>query len=594
MTDAQKSLSMANFNNLTADNLDSVEIRPLNVKYPGDVFGQGLLPKSEHLLERTPNLRVVSQELNQDVVGRVRIAQPKKVLKEIPSITVYDKAVIEQPEFYSKDIKLEMPSMKFPEFIQDESMKIGLPEVEAIALPALTMPGNITAALPQVQLADLNTKLPDVEFQNQQIDFPSVDVQKIDTELPEVSVGQVEHSQFPDVFVPGVEADLPDIDLPSDQNVDMPQIEVPSMDHSMPSINVPAQVNMNMPDVDLPSLDTNLPSFDMEFAAQPDLPEFQVPVAETSLPSFNTASTINVDMPKISMPELNIQQAPQMAQIDINAYMPNVKTQAFAARPSDIATRKIKGVIVPTKIGMLGKGPVIPNMNMSAMTAVVPKVSIPKINVSLPKASKGQAVEIRKKLIPIPKVTFPLPSMQTYQVVLPSIPQIEIHPAQKFELFAANPEAQNTLVQEHDGVIMTQPKVYVEEETVGGDDEDLTDAQLGLHYKTKFVLVTREVAERMNLQIKTKEEVEAELKRRNEERKRREEERRRREEERRRRQEEEAKRLAELGQDKYVLKKYWENRELPNEVARAYGVMRKDVVPQTDLSEINFVGSSSK
>ena len=561
MSDAQKILSLENFNNLTTDSLDSVEIRPLNIQTPGDVLGQGLLPKSAHLLERTPNLRVVTDNAANVTTDRVRIERPTQVISSIPSVRLFDRNVIEQPEFVMQDVNVEMPAINLPQFTTDESGEICLPEVEPINLPQITMPGSITASLPQVQLAQIDAEMPNIQLQNQQIDLPSVDVQRVNAELPQITVEGVEASEFPDVQVPGVDAELPNIELPSEQNVDMPRVEVPALNQDMPNINVPSQINVDLPDVNLPNLNTDLPNLNLEFAAQPALPDFDVPAPQTTLPSFNRASTINVDVPAIAIPQLNIRQAPQIADVNINASMPNIRSQAFAARPDDIRTRRIEGVVVPNIVGR-GAGINIPNFAMRGAAAVVPTVPIPKVSVNLPTPRAGRAVEVRRRTIPIPQVNFPMPSMNTFRVQMPSIPNIVIcPPEERQQLFTGNPEVENTLIQEGSENEVTVPQVEVEEEP-----------------ENRFVMVTRDVAERLGLQIRTREQVETELRRQ--------------EEERQRREEEARQRLENAQTDRLTLRKFFRNNELPNEVARAFGVLRSDVIPQTDLSEIDFVGSS--
>ena len=529
MSDSQKVMTLANFNDLTAEDLDGLSLRDPPLATPGDVFGVGLLPKTDHLLERTPNLRYV--QVDHPVAIAPKVIVTKKIIK--PSVEIKtDYRVIEQPEFVQKDVTLAQHDLSLPMFYRNEAGEICLPDLGPIKFPRMTLPGAINADLPRINLDELNAQLPSLNLQKQQIELPSVNVMKIDSALPDIDVQAITHDVFPDINVPGVDANLPEISLPSAQNVAMPKVQVPGLDHSMPKVRVPQQDQLKLPDVSLPGIDSELPDLDLKYAEHENLPDFQLPDLNTTIPDNAQGVAINVDVPAIRLPDLNVDAARHISSVNVDQIVPHLQTAAFATIPDDIATAG-RNFDIPSLMPA-GAGAFLPDMSMQGNSAIAPHFVIPKIHVSVPQVKAKVFVPvIRKKIIQIPRVHFPMPNIGFHPVRIPSLPKIKNCFVNCAQVVVADPEPTGS-VQMHP---IPQKKVLT---------KDMA--------KT-YMMVPKNIADSLLLKTFQK------------------------------KNEPKAKNTL-VGYNKY-----WLNKNLPNEVARAYGLRNTKFLAE-DPHDQHYVGVS--
>ena len=548
MDDVQKALTLENFKNLKDDDLASLILKTPRLAMPGDVTGSLLEPKGDHLDGRTPNIKYVASDTQP--VTKVLIKTPQ-VVQDVEVSKPVDYTVIKQPEFYNKPMTLKSPTLDLPKFIVTDSGEICLPEVEPLKLPQLTQPGEIHAELPQVNLAKIDAEMPEINLKSQQIDLPSVTVQEINTELPHVNVSGIKHEAFPDINVPNVDAELPDIVLPSAQRIDMPQVNLPEMDHSMPDVTIPVQAQLNLPEINLAKIDSELPEIDVDVAAHADLPSLDLPKFETSVPTFEIkskqAEKINVEVPRISIPQLQVQAAPEIEAVDIDAATRHVITQDGFEGHADITTLGKKAVAFPKLDGVAPNAPVISDLLMRGASAIIsPQIPMPDLSINIPRiqapaANLGKLV-IQKVQIPIPSVKFPMPKINFHQVEIPKMPHFKACLFDCPDLVVPIPEL-------HKSVENIIEKKVIEEPVV--------PKKMVLSY----LLVPEDKYKEMKLKAQPMKKI---IK----------------------------KKVIKKKLIAHDLQKYWDKYDLPNEVARAYGIFGKKTVKSPEVLKGDYVGTS--
>lgn len=549
MSDVQKALTLENFKNLKDKDLASLILKTPRLATPGDVIGVGLMPKSDHLAGRTPNLVYLPSDT--EPVTQVEIKKPAEISAEVARPV--DHTVVKQPEFFDSPMLLKTPKLDLPQFISKETGEICLPEIEPVKLPQLTQPGEIHADLPQVHLDSIDAQLPDINLESQQIDLPSVNVQKIDTELPDVNVKGIEHDALPDINVPTVDAELPDIALPSAQQIAMPQVNLPQMDHSMPEVNIPVQDQLELPDINLAKIDSELPQIDVDLAAHADLPSLDLPQFETSVPTFEIkskqAKDINVFVPRVPIPKLKVKAAPQIEGVDVNAFIPNVVTQEGNEGHADITTLGQKAVAFPKLEGVTPGPPRIPDLLMKGATATIsPQIPMPNISINVPKIVAPSvplgSVRIEKEMIPIPSVKFPLPKIDFHQVEIPKMPKFKYCPFDCPDLVVPIPELHKSV----ENVIETEVEKPV-----------VVPKKMVLSY----LLVPEDKYKQMKVKAKPIKKLVP------------------------------MKKVVKKKLPTHDLQKYWHKYDLPNEVARAYGIYNLKKSPKdVEILKGDYVGSS--
>ena len=549
MNDVQRALTLKNFQNLKHSDLASLILKTPRLAYPGDVSGSGLMPKSDHLQNRTPNLTYIPSETQP--VTNVQIRKPQQTILEAEPITV-DHTVVKQPQFYNSPEVLQTPTLDLPQFVLKDSGEICLPEVEHVEMPQLIQPGQIHAELPQINLAQIDAQMPDINLKSQQIDLPSVNVQKIDTSLPDVNVQGIRHEAFPDINVPKVNANLPDIVLPSAQKIAMPAVNLPEMDHSMPEVNIPVQDQLDLPEVNLAKIDSELPDFKVDLASHANLPSLELPKFKTSIPTFEVkskqAEKINVIVPRVPIPQLKVKAAPQIEGIDINAFIPSVVTQRGIEGYSDITTLGQKAVAFPNMQGFNPGPAIIPNLLMKgASAAISPQIPMPNISINVPKieapAAKLGKIVIEKQMIPIPSVKFPMPNINFHQVAIPKMPHFKACLYDCPDLVVPIPELHKSVVN------------LVEEKVV---EQPVVPKKMVLSY----VLIPEKKYKEMKKTAKPLKKIVTQ------------------------------KKVVNKRVITHDLQKYWYKHDLPNEVARAYGIWGKKPVQNLEILKGDYVGTS--
>jgi hypothetical protein len=550
MDDVQRALTIENFNNLKDSDLASLILKTPRLATPGDVTAVGLEPKNPHLQGRTPNIKYVPSDTVP--VTRVEIKKPSVVLDSTPIESSVDSTIIKQPEFYNSPLTLKSPTLDLPNFILKDSGEICLPEVEPLKLPQLTQPGEIHAELPKVNLARIDANMPEINLQSQQIDLPSVTVQEINTELPDVNVSGIEHEAFPDINVPNVDAELPDIVLPSAQRIDMPQVNLPQMDHSMPDVNIPVQAQLDLPEINLAKIDSELPQIDVDVAAHADLPSLDLPKFETSVPTFEIkskqAEKINVEVPRVPIPQLKIKAAPQIKGVDVGAFIPSVVTLDGAEGYADITTLGQKAVAFPKLEGVAPGAPALPDLLMKGASATIsPQIPMPDLSIRVPKieapaANLGKLI-IQKQMIPIPSVKFPLPKINFHQVEIPRMPKFKACIFDCPDLVVPIPELHESVVNLVDQKVVEKPVVVPKKMVLS------------------YLLVPETKYNQMKMKAKPMKKI---IK----------------------------KNLIKKKLIAHDLQKYWDKHDLPNEVARAYGIYGKKKVQDVEVLKGDYVGTS--
>lgn len=553
MSDVQRALTIDNFNNLDQDGLASLVLKTPRLATPGDVTAVGLKPKSVHLLGRTPNIEYVPS----DTVPVTRT--PIKAPVDMPEIREVakpvDYTVVKQPEFYNSPMTLKSPVLDLPQFITKETGEICLPEIEPVKLPQLVQPGEIHAELPQVNLARIDAQMPEIQLESQQIDLPSVTVQKINTELPDVQVQGIEHEAFPDIAVPNVDAELPDIVLPNAQQIVMPEVNLPQMDHSMPEVNIPVQDQLELPEINLQKIDSELPEIEVDVAAHADLPSLDLPQFETKVPTFEIkskqAEDINVHVPRVPIPALKIKAAPEIKGVDVNAFIPDQITQSGDEGHADIVTLGQRAVAFPKLVGVTPGPPRIPDLLMRGATASIsPQIPMPDISIKVPRIEAPgmpmPPVRIEREMIPIPSVKFPLPQINFHQVEVPKMPKFKYCPFDCPDLVVPIPElhksVENVVVEKK-----VQKPVVVPEKMV-----------------LSYLLVPESKYKEMKVQAKPMRKLVPK------------------------------KRVVRKKLVDHELQKYWHKYDLPNEVARAYGIYNAKRAKKVDVEVLkgDYVGAS--
>lgn len=547
MNDVQRALTLKNFRELRDSDLASLKLKTPRLATPGDVAGDGLKPKSNFLLGRTPNLEYVPSKT--EPVTNVRLPESTGVSDRVASV---GSGVIKQPEFYTKPQVLASPSLSLPQFVVKDSGEICLPEVAPINLPQLTQPGDINIELPRVNLAQINADLPEIAVKGQSVELPSVTVQKIDTALPDVNVQGIEHEAFPDINVPDVDAELPSIALPSAQQVVMPQVNLPEMDHSMPDVNIPVQAQLELPEINLAKIDSELPEIDVDVAAHADLPSLELPGFDTSVPTFEIkskqAEDINVQVPSVPIPELRVQAAPQIEGIDMNAFIPSVVTLDGAEGHADINTLGQKALIFPKLIGENPKAPILPDLLMrGASASIAPKIEMPDLSILVPKieapAAEMAKLVIQKEQISIPSVRFPMPKINFHQVVIPKMPKIKAC-VYDCPVVVPIPELHESVVNKVNTQSAPQP-VSIPENMV-----------------LSYMLVPQDKYNQLKLKAKKSPLVVSKNKK------------------------------TMMQPEVHPLQKYWGKQNLPNEVARAYQICDDLPLDNANLLKGSYVGAS--
>jgi len=421
----QKTLTLENFETLSSGDLNSLEIRDPRLAMPGDVLGVGFLPKDDHLLGRTPNLRFVQEELEE---AKPFIQRREFVERPIVNAVLPAPQYVDQPMFNNFSVNVQAPDVTLPTFSLKDKDCIPLQEPAPLNLPQMTMPGEINAALPQVNVARLNAEMPQVSLNEQIVEMPEVNVQGIDTELPEVNVRGIELAAFPDVNVPELNASLPDIALPQAQAVIMPKVAVPALDDEMPQVNLPRQTHMNLPDLAVPDLGTELPNLKVQNAYHDQLPEINLPGITANIPDNRIEDTINVRVPDINIPQLLLSQAPEKVQADIREIMPDVLTRAGFYGAADITTREKAAVVIPQMAGINVQAPNIADMFMKSRTAIAPAINIPQLSVRAPSVKARGTLAgnfaLRPQHISFPKVSVQAPRVDFSNVDISKIPHI--------------------------------------------------------------------------------------------------------------------------------------------------------------------------
>ena len=424
MSQGQKTLSLQNFNSLGADDLDALELRDPILATPGDVLGVGFLPKTNHLLGRTPNLRFEQEELEapSPIFERVEIMRQPVVSPVLPAADYID-----QPFFENYNVNIQAPDVTLPSFNLLDKDCIKLPEAADFNLPQMTMPGEINAALPQVNVAAIDAEMPQIALKDQQVVMPEVNVARIDTVLPEVNVRDIELAAFPDINVPEFNAALPNIALPEAQAVIMPKVAVPQIDDRMPEVNLPQQVHMNLPDLSVPDIGTELPNLKVENAFHDNLPEINLAGITANIPENRIEDAINVTVPRISIPDLLVAQAPQKFQANIREIVPDIFTEAGLVGADDIATQERAAVVIPQMNGFNVQAPNIADLWMKSRTAIAPRIDIPQIRIRAPsvqaRGSLAGNFGIRPQMIPFPKVNVAAPRIDFQNVNISKIPK---------------------------------------------------------------------------------------------------------------------------------------------------------------------------
>ena len=552
MNDVQRALTLKNFQNLKDSDLASLILKTPRLAYPGDVSGAGLRPKSDHLENRTPNLRYVPS--NTQPVTQIKIRKPQQTILQPEPITV-DHTVVKQPQFYNSPQILQTPTLDLPQFVLKDSGEICLPEVEHVEMPQLIQPGEIHAELPQVNLARIDAQMPNINLKSQQIDLPSVNVQKIDTSLPDVNVQGIKHQAFPDINVPNVDANLPDIVLPSAQKIAMPEVNLPQMDHSMPQVNIPVQDQLDLPDVNLVKIDSELPDFKVDLASHADLPSLELPKFKTSIPTFEVkskqAEKINVTVPRVPIPELKVKAAPEIEGIDINAFIPSVVTQKGFEGYADITTLGQQAITFPNMQGYTPGPAIIPNLLMKGASASIsPQIPMPNISINVPKieapAAKLGKIVIQKEMIPIPSVKFPMPKINFHQVAIPKMPHFKACIYDCPELVVPIPELHKSVENLVEEKVVEQPVVIPKKMVLS------------------YVLIPENKYKQMKKTAKPLKKIVTK------------------------------KKVVNKRVITHDLQKYWDKHDLPNEVARAYGIWGKKPIQKIETLKGDYVGTSLK
>lgn len=554
MNDVQRALTIDNFKNLDTKGLASLILKTPRLATPGDVTAAGLKPRSIHLLGRTPNIEYVPS--NTQPVTSIEIKKPIEIVQPVKIKNSTDYTVVKQPEFYNSPMTLKSPTLDLPQFITKETGEICLPELETIKLPQLTQPGEINVDLPQVNLERIDAQFPDIQLKSQQIDLPSVNVQKINTALPDVNVQGIEHDAFPDINVPNVDAQLPDIVLPNAQQIVMPEVNLPEMDHSMPEVNIPVQDQLELPDISLAKIDSELPQIDVNVAAHADLPSLDLPDFTTNVPTFEIkskqAEDINVYVPRVPIPELKVKAAPEIQGINVNAFIPDQVTQSGFHGHADITSLGQKAVAFPKLIGVTPGPPRIPDLLMKGASASIsPQILMPNISINVPKIEAPgmpmSPVKIEKQLIPIPSVKFPLPKINFHKVAIPKMPKFKACP--KFDC----PD-----------LVVPIPELHKSVENISVEEVPKKQIVAPKKMILSYLLVPEHQYKEMKIKAKPMEKIIPKRK------------------------------VVKKKLVDHDLQKYWHKYDLPNEVARAYGIYgvkaKKDA--EVEILKGDYVGAS--
>ena len=613
MTPEQLTQALANFNNLTSDDIGSIDLQTPVLQTPGDVMGSGLMPKSDHLFERTPNMQYIQSDsldsISSDIADYVDSADSADSTDSADSAPIQEE-VVELAEKVTPIVSNDLPAQKLPSGAYlNEMGEICFHEPEPINLPNFVMPGSISARMPSVKLPSMNADFPDLNVQGQSAEFPEVNIGKINTELPSVNVQGISTSstEFPDIDMPNMDSSLPEIAPAQALEVNMPKVSVPELDSSMPDLNIPSQAQMDFPEMDMPSMKIELPKLDAavkENNLEFELPEMDLPNFETNMPEKKQSENVSVEFPVVRMPFMTY-DTPEIVSEKVNVSMPAINTAKFTAKFADVSDvgssfvmpeiRQAKKIVVPS----------MPMMNMQGAAANMPSIQMPGVSAmySLNNRASAPRVIFPSMNSNMPNINIPsMPTFEESKAKIGSIPNIKI--CKKAygcpDYLVANPAVYDDSHDDYsDMVRYGNPKDCEEpdhsdhsdhssesSESEESEEEEALDANLGY-----FTIPASQLNQIQALFDKQAAKDAAEASEESEE------------------DEEDdhhhndidyeqrgVRRGADHKDHKFngTIRKYWKQTDLPNEVARAYGIFNHGQIdPKWKLTDKSFVGTAN-
>ena len=609
MTPEQLEQAMANFNNLSSDDIGSIDLQTPALQTPGDVMGSGLMPKSDHLFERTPNVQYIRAKYLDDISLDIANYADSADSSDSAPVQNIPEEVAELSEKVTPIVSDDLPVQKLPSGAYlNEMGEICFHEPEPIALPNFVMPGGISARMPSVKLPSMNADFPDLNVQGQSAEFPEINIGKINSELPSVNVQGIDTSstEFPDIAMPNMDSSLPEIAQAQALEVDMPKVSVPELDSSMPDLNIPSQAHMDFPEMDMPAMDMELPKLNAavkENNLEFELPEMDLPNFETTMPEKKQSENVSVDFPVVRMPFMKY-NTPELVFPEVNVSMPSINTAKFTAKFADVSDvgssfkmpeiRQAEKVVVPS----------MPMMNMQGASANMPSINVPGVSAMYSLNNKASAPRV---IFPsmnsnMPNINIPaMPTFEDSKAKIGSIPNIKI--CKKAygcpDYLVANPAAYDDSGDDYsDMVRYGNPKDCTEgdisessesSESEEKEEKEAIDVDLG--YLNIPASQLKQIQDLFNAQaIKDAAEASEED----------EEDKEDEEDDHHHSDKDYEQRGVRRGADNKDLKfngtirKYWKHTDLPNEVARSYGIFNHGQIdPKWKLADKSFVGTSN-
>lgn len=375
MTDAQKRKLMDNFKNLNVGTLNQKTLLTPDVKAPGDVTGVGLEPKSVHVFERTPNLRVVE---DRDTVHQIHtIHQPLTVHRAKLDVQRVD---IKGP----KQINIVEPAALLPNLVEKRKAVLKIKAPDAVNAPDVQMsPKGLRAPL-TIDIPEMESDLPSLEVEAMpDINMPQIEMGPLNKDLPSLEVAPIESHALPEIDVPVLQKAVPQIELPEDRPI--PGIGLPNMDKQMADFDV-VKVNPVLADAQMPEISDHMNDFNVNVVEQGKFAGFNVPDQKNQMESFNVpqrqSGNHDVVFDDIRLPNVVETPAPILKPLDIDVQPHKIKDINVFNVPHDIRMPQVDSPEFKAIPEIEVNAPEINHFMFKPLGPVVePKVHIPSVGV---------------------------------------------------------------------------------------------------------------------------------------------------------------------------------------------------------------------
>jgi hypothetical protein len=310
MSDEQKAQLMQNFLNMDLQGAEEVNLLTPDKTEVGDVTGV-LMNKTEHEVQRTPNLDLYTERQNLDQVHVVH--QP---------LTIYKAKVklVDQHIKGPKQVHIVEPSALLPNIVESETVGKVVSAPSAVNAPDVRLSPEGIRAMPTIEIPSMESNLESLSLEAiPDSPLPNLEINELSKELPTMNISEIEAKAVPSLSLPKLEGDVPSIELAAESEI--PSIGLPNMDRDMSDFSVP---NMKGSDIvaNKPEMNFNMNDFNVDRVNFGGFSDFSVPSMDNDMASFNVplkrSGNMDVVFDDIRMPNVAEVQGPNLQPIVIN------------------------------------------------------------------------------------------------------------------------------------------------------------------------------------------------------------------------------------------------------------------------------------